>query len=113
MEPPESQKEGTGFGVVGLKFLLDPLQAVDELLGQILLGLGPQQAAGCARILFDVRGEFDQSLHIASDPGFRLGGQGDFFVKERRVKTEINLDVSRCRRRVLFELESVRNGAHQ
>jgi|SRR5579862_2678642 len=62
--------------------LLHSLKAVNELLREILFGLRPEQASGYAGMFFNVGGELDETLHVAADAIFRLGGECDFFVEE-------------------------------
>jgi hypothetical protein len=87
-------------------FLVDALEAVDELLGEGLAGLGPEQAAGDAAVLLDGEGEGEQHLDVFLD----VAGGGlvelGVFQKPGGVEAEVDADVA-----VLVEAGVVELGA--
>jgi hypothetical protein len=75
-------------------FLVDALEAVDELLREGLAGLGPEQAAGDAAVLLDGEGEGKQHLDVFLDVAG--GGLVEFgvFEKPGSVQAEVDADVT-------------------
>src|SRR5581483_12396479 len=71
--------------------LLNPLQAGNQFLGEVLFRLRPQYATADAGVLLDLAGELNQLLHVGAHSLLRNRGQPDIFVKERRVEPEVNL----------------------
>ena len=70
------------------------LEFGDQFLGEILLGLRPQNATANGAVLLDGVGEGDQLGDVGAHVLFDLRRDAAAFVKERRVQTKVDFDVA-------------------
>jgi len=94
---------------VDLRWLVDALEAVDELLGEGFAGFGPEETAADAAVLFDREGERQEHLDVLLN--VLRGGFVELLIfeglgKPGCVEAEVDADVA-----VLFEAGVVELGA--